>query len=98
MFYKRSVSGIREAIEEVQPGTKAEESILVTGKPAPLEYLLWMCDQLEKMDTTSPDDAAKAGRWIGWIYANAEIQGLWDQCTTRSLAREDKQKGFDKPH
>ena len=98
MYYERSISGIREAIEEVSPGTKAMESKLVPRQPAPLEYLLWMCEQIEKMDTTSLDYAIKAGKWIGWVYAHAELNGLWDNCTTRSLAREDKQSGCDKPH
>lgn len=98
MYYQGTIAALRAAIEEAQPGTLATYSDLVLGQVAPFSYLLWMCDEVEKMDTTSVDESAKAGRWMGWVFAHAELGGIWDNARTRDLVREDRKNGFDKPH
>ncbi|MFZ2620913.1 MAG: hypothetical protein WAX85_02670 [Minisyncoccia bacterium] len=98
MYYSVTVIAIRRAIEARAPGTKAEYSELQMGKPIPLSYLLWMLDQIQKMSTKSIDDAVRASRWMGWIFAHLEMAGFWENTETRSFVREDRKQGFDKPH
>jgi hypothetical protein len=57
-----------------------------------------MCNEVEKMDISSVDEAVKAGRWMGWIFAHIEMAGLWNNKRTRDLVRNDRKLGFDKPH
>lgn len=98
MYYQKTVAQIRTAIEHTQPGTQPEYSELVPGEIAPYSYLLWMCDEVQKMDTTSVDEAVKAGRWMGWVFAHLELRGVWENKSTRDLVREDRRNGYDKPH
>jgi hypothetical protein len=67
------------------------------GQIAPLSYLLWMCNEVEKVDTVSDDQAEKAARWIGWMIAHAELNGLWNNERSRELVRSDRRLGLDKP-
>lgn len=98
MYYQGTIAALQAAIQEVNPGTQSEYSDLVSCKAAPLSYLLWMCDQVQKMDITSVDESAKAGRWMGWVFAHTELAGIWDNAKTRDLVREDRRNGYDKPH
>lgn len=98
MYYQGTIAALRVAIEEKSPGTRAEYSDLVPGDLAPLSYLLWMCDEVQKMSVTSTDESVKAGRWMGWVFAHAELFGIWDNTRTRDLVREDRRNGYDKPH
>lgn len=90
MFYQHSITEVRNAIEQVKPGTSAKECVLEIGMPATLEHILWMCDRIQEMDTSSEDELAKASRWIGWIYAQMEILRIWNSGFSRSLASEDR--------
>jgi len=98
MYYAGCIAQLRRAIKARAPRVLAECWELKDREVAPLQYLLWMCDEVEKMDTTSEDDAAKAGRWIGWVAAHAELHGLWDNQRFRELIRADVQNNFHKPH
>jgi hypothetical protein len=98
MYYLGTIRALRVAVEEVEPGVTAKYTDVVPGEVAPLSYLLWMCDEVQKMDVTSIDDAVKAGRWVGWVFAHAELAGLWTNTQTRDHVREDRKNGFDKPH
>ncbi len=98
MYYPKTITAIRVRIEKEKPGTKPRFRELKEGGLAPLSYLLWMCKQVEEMDTSSIESAIKAGRWLGWILAHMEIHGLWDNAKSRRLVRSDHKKGFDKPH
>lgn len=93
MYYPETISRVRKAIpcdgQFIKP---------VSGKPAAPAYLVWMCDEIEKMSTSSEEDALKAGRWIGWILAHMELQGFWENDRSRDYVRIDKANGFDKPH
>ena len=99
MYYQGTIRAIREAIREKHPSMEAlfVDLSRLDEPHVPFAYLLWMCDEIEKMDITSIDQAIKAGRWIGWISAHVESKGLWKNDKTRDLVREDKENGFDKP-
>lgn len=98
MYYKGTIAALRAAIQEIQPGTQAEYLDLVPGNVVPLSYLLWMCEEVQKMDISSVDESAKAGRWMGWVFAHVELAGVWDNTKTRDLVRDDRRNGYDKPH
>ncbi len=98
MYYPVTIAAIRGAIKQEAPTTVSQCTKLAKKTIAPLSYLLWMCDEVERMDYSSPDAAFKAARWIGWVLAHAELRGLLDNNRSRDLVREDKQKGFDAPH
>ena len=51
-------------------------------------YVLWMCDEIEKMT-----DSLKAARWIGYVNRMVEELGFWDNITTRDYIREDVKNG-----
>ena len=61
-------------------------------------YLAWMCDQIERFETDSLDNALKASRWIGWIMAMMEETFGWSNDHSRQCARQDVKLSFDKPH
>ncbi len=94
MYYEKTIQEIRLKTS----GVKAEFCEIKKGEVAPISYLLWMCDEVQKMDTASFDAALKAARWMGWVFAHLELHGIWDNNTTRDLVREDRKLGFDKPH
>lgn len=98
MFYKNTLTALREKINKIEPGCVAIYADVQPNTIAPLSYLLWMCNEVAKMDTNSIDECAKAGRWVGWIFAHAELSGVWDNNHTRDLVREDRRLGYDKPH
>ena len=99
MYYQGTITIIRKVLRNSVP----TEDMGMLVAPAPGEkasplYLLWMCDEVSKMDTSSIDAAIKAASWMGWINAHIEMHGLWDNSLTRDLIRHDKSKGFHKPH
>lgn len=47
-------------------------------------YLLWMCDEIEKMT-----DSLKAARWIGYVLRMVEELNFWDNNVSRDYIRED---------
>ncbi len=98
MFYRGTITALRAAIEEHYPGTQAACSEIIEGQLAPLPYLLWMCDEVGRMDTTSIDEALKAARWMGWVFAYIELHSVWNNTMTRNHVRADHEAGFDKPH
>ena len=61
-------------------------------------YLAWMCDQIERFETDSLDNALKASRWIGWIMAMMEETFGWSNVQCREYTRQDVKMGFDNPH
>jgi len=83
-YYPNTINFITEKLKEKFPNTKSGENL--KNIPA---HLFWM---MEKMQTF--DDSAKAGRWIGWIMAHAEILGIMDNAKSRELTRKDLQEGF----
>ncbi len=62
------------------------------GKPT-LEHMAWMAQEIASLDTSSLEDAIKAGRWIGWMLLAAEqVHGFWDNTRSRELIRRDVSK------
>lgn len=95
-YYAYSVEKIREAINVRFPEAQQDESAVERDMPS---YILWMLDQIQSMDKKSISAAVKAARWIGWVYAICETQlELWENKTSRDIAREDKNQGNDLPN
>jgi len=56
-------------------------------------HLLWMMAEMQTFDH-SLNGSAKAGRWIGWIIAQAEHLELITEKQSRRLAKIDSHRGF----
>jgi hypothetical protein len=50
------------------------------------------------MSTVWAEDISRAGRWIGWILANAEIHQVLDNEQAREVIRKDKKQRLDRIH
>ena len=100
MYYQKTITEVRRIIEEVSPGIKPKFIDLSSWGASPVtsSYILWMCDQVEEMDTSSIKHAVKAGRWIGYILSQMETRGYWSNSQSRALTREDHLSGLDLPH
>jgi len=98
MYYEGTIAKIRELIEKEAPGIEASYCEIESLEHMPLQYLLWMCATVQEMDTNSVDEAVRAARWMGLVFRELEIQKILDNKTVRDLVREDRKKGFDKPH
>ncbi len=99
LYYKNTIMALRETVtNKYGSWVKPHQSILTYPDKAPLPYILWMCDEVEKMDINNLDDAIKASRWIGWILAHAEMHAVWSNEISRNYVRADRNAGFDKPH
>jgi hypothetical protein len=100
MFYPATIAVIRDKIKERYPQLKAKESNPKTARSTSgvAAHILWMCNKIEVMPESIPD-AAKAGRWIGWIlHAIERDLCLWDNDTSRALVHEDVKNEADIPH
>lgn len=100
MFYPVTLATVRAKIKEYYPDLKAKECDLSADhtRYRIAAHVLWMCDKIEAMPKSIPD-AAKAGRWIGWILRTIETDlWFWDNRTSRDLIREDVKHGADIPH
>ena len=49
-------------------------------------------------DTALVQEAAKAGRWLGWMLREAEELGLWDNKVSREYVHIDVLEGRDIPY
>jgi hypothetical protein len=92
MYYPNTIA----AIEAIFPGVQSVEH--PQSKPCP-EHILWMCEGIKNMDTTSLDAAFKAARWLGWILCAVEVMAEgWTNQISRDLVRQDVTQGYDRPH
>ena len=98
MYYQGTITAIRKAIREKVPGVISTFSKLEPNKLAPPSHLLWMCDEIQRMNVKLDSDAIKAARSIGWILRDVEIHGIWDNDKSRLLVRCDVLEGLDKAH
>ncbi len=80
-YYPNSINFIKEKIKEKFPQAERGEENLAS-------HVLWMA---EEMQTFS--DSAKSGRWMGWIFARAEIIGLLTNEESRMLTKKDSEEG-----
>ena len=71
-----------------------------------MPHLLWMAQEIERFGAWSWKDAAKAARWIGWMFAamerlNEERQfqdeSTWTNLDSRNAARIDARAGMGVP-
>lgn len=83
-YYPNTIDFITKKLRKKFPKTKPKENL----KNIPAN-LFWM---MKKMQTF--DDSAKAGRWMGWIMAHAEILGIMTNEQSRRLAKMDCRQGF----
>lgn len=67
-------------------------------KEALPSHLLWMIEEMEDWDITSVKRAAKAGRWIGWMFRAMEELDLFTNEDSRRLSKEDVDGGYHLPH
>lgn len=99
MYYQNTISTLLEAIEEKYPGLeKRFFSEIDCTRKLPMDYILWMLEEVQKMETASLDGAVKAARWMGWIFREIELDGIWTNTETRNHVRYDHLLGLDKPH
>ena len=54
------------------------------------EDILWMLEEIEKMD---PAEKGKAGRWFGWIAGYLEVMEFLTNAQTRDMVRVDVKNG-----
>ena len=96
MFYRQSLSRMETLIQDRFPDSIPQEGI----SPATIhQHILWMIGRIRQFDTSSVGDATKAARWIGWMYCVCElVLHLWDNSTSRDIAREDVSQGNHLPH
>lgn len=83
-YYKNSVDFIRKQISKKFPAAAAKMD--QDDMPS---YLLWMMEEMQKFD-----DSLKAARWIGWIFAHAEMLGLLSNTQSRNLSRNDVKEKY----
>jgi hypothetical protein len=101
MYYQGSVEAViaayQKAFPHVEPKFIDLDEIDLT-KPVDPSYVLWMCQKIKHEKPNSYESAVKMGRWIGWIFREVELRGLWPNSYSRDLSRADKQAGRDLPH
>ena len=100
MYYEHTLAHIHLALRQ-----KDSEKI-ITPEPAnspdrhvpTAGHILWMACEISYMDTQNVGDAAKAGRWIGYILLWMELHRFWNNQTSRDLVRTDVENRLDQPH
>ena len=87
MYYRDPIYEIERRIHGAHPEVVPAEH--PKAKPTPA-HILWMCEQVRSWTEDTLARAAKAGRWIGWIFANLErdLPG-WSNADSRRLAKAD---------
>ncbi|MBX4211782.1 MAG: hypothetical protein KW806_03280 [Candidatus Yanofskybacteria bacterium] len=55
-------------------------------------HLLWMLEGISQM---SFERSAKAGRWLGWVFAYMEVMGITTNEDSRNMSRVDAHNGND---
>lgn len=83
-LYTITISEIRVTLSKYKA---AENDDSIDGKDP--SYLLWMCNQIECMNSNSVADVLKASRWIGWILAHMEMHHGWNNQRSRNVIRCD---------
>ena len=93
-MYELCINDLRQRVREAYPalrqrgyGGRAPDPAQ-TDPRGRMQYLLWMCGQVAKMD-----DLVKATSWIAWMHREAEVLGLIpDNIISRDLVRRDKKR------
>lgn len=84
--YLYTLTEITRVIREKDPRVVPNKGSYVSGKGkvAPLSHLLWMVNEIGKID-----DPEKAGPLVGYVLAHIEFQGFWDNKKSLDLLRKD---------
>ncbi len=96
MYYETTVCAVRKAIPvyvEPRESDLSREKVVVG-----YAHVLWLCKQIEDMNSTSLADALKASRLIGRILVHMETMGFWCNPRSEELIRKDCELGLDRPH
>ena len=86
MYYPNLTKGLKEIIRKSFPDAEPKYKN-VDNLETNFElvcYLLWMLDELQKFD-----DSARRGRWMGYVQAMMETEGLMLNADNRKLTRLD---------
>lgn len=97
-FYQVSRREISRVISEAFPEAEAQRHSGRIGKEVLPSHLLWMVEAMGNWDTISVKRAAKAGRWIGWMFRAMEELDLYTKEDSRSSSKEDVDGGYHLPH
>jgi len=97
-FYQKSREKIFHIISRAFPDAEALRHNGRIEKEALPSHLLWMIKEMEGWDITSVKRAAKAGRWIGWMFRAMEELDLFTNEDSRGLSKEDADSGYNLPH
>lgn len=82
-YYQNSINFIKKRVREKFPDANPKQ-----GQEDIISHLFWMIEEMRSFE-----DSAKAGRWIGWIFARAENIGLLTNEESRTLAKKDSEEG-----
>lgn len=85
-YYPYTIKFIEGKLKNKFPKVKPKEDL--NNIPA---NLLWMMKKMQSFN-----DPLKAGRWIGWIVAHAEMLGIMNNRQSRKLINKDLKDGFIK--
>ena len=83
-YYSNVIKFITERLRKKFPRVKSEEGL----ENIP-NHLFWMMEKMQSFDSSS-----KAGRWIGWIIARAEMLDIITNKQSRKLAKKDSREEF----
>ncbi len=97
-FYQESRKRMFCVISRAFPKAEAQRHSSRIGKEVLPSHLLWMIEEMRKWDTTSMKRAAKAGRWIGWMFRAMEELDLYTKEDSRSSSKEDVDGNYHLPH
>ena len=98
MFYKNGCEKIHTVVTEIYPNAlpfRCDDTVNKKDLPS---HLLWMVNDMKKWDTNSIKRAAKAGRWIGWMFRALEELDVWNKGDSRKLSKRDVDEGYHLPH
>ena len=95
MPYKHSCTKLRGMILAEFPDFRPSAGgVDLHNRMRTYQYCLWMLDQIEwTPKSTDPHNAAKMGRWIGYVFGRLEMAGLITNQDSRDMARIDSHAG-----
>jgi len=96
-FYKNSRKEIETIIRKTYPDVLPFRHKGLVKKENLPAHLLWMVNETGKWDTSSIKRAAKAGRWIGWMFRAMEELDIWDNSSSQKCSKRDVDAGYHLP-
>lgn len=96
-FYKNSCEEIETIIRKTYPDILPFRHKGLVKKENLPPHLLWLVNEMRTWDTSSIKRAAKAGRWVGWMFRAMEELDMWNNNSSRKLAKRDVDEGYHLP-